>query len=563
MRNIELGGAASAPVPAGPATVTLATAFALGVAGDVLLRAGPPGLGLGLWVAGILLALELLSRRHGIDWRLEHWLLALPALFFAESLAWRAADTLGVLNLMATAVAIAVLSLSLASGERWSAADARIADYLHACVHAARIAATHVLPLAVDASAEDGERQGERRRTSSAVARGLFFALPLLLVFGALLSSADPVFARLLAETIAIDFGTVISHLLLAGVLTWGLGGWLRGTLLVPAPAPRAVAPGATRFSVGIVETTTVLGAVNLLFLAFVLVQLRYLFGGGALVQVTPGLSYADYARRGFFELVFVALLTLPMLLGTHAFLQRERERDARTWRLLAGVTLALLAVIVASALQRMRLYVSAYGLTDDRLYALAFMGWLGVVFALFAATVLRDRVRRFAIGTLASGWGVLVLLNFANPDALIARVNLSRADAAEKLDGVYLGALGADALPVILPRLTSLPEDRQCAIAQAVLRRFVDEPEGDWRSWNRSRARARRLASTHLAALRAADRGCARRRLEARAAQRQVEHSPARPPADAVTPPGASATSDVTTARPTGAGEAAPRPRD
>ena len=556
--------AVATPVPAGPATVTLATAFALGVAGDVLLRAGPPGLGLGIWVAGILLALEFLSRRHGVEWRLEHWLLVLPALFFAESLAWRDAGPLGALNLMSAALAMAVLSLSLAGGGRWTAAEGTLRDYVRACIRSATSAATQVVPLALDASAEDGERRGERRRVSSAVARGLFFALPLLLVFGALLSSADPVFARLLAETIDIDFGTLISHLLLAGVLTWLLGGWLRGTLLAPPHASPAVAP--SRFSFGIVETTTVLGTVNLLFLAFVLVQLRYLFGGAAVVQVTPGLSFAEYARRGFFELVFVALLTLPMLLGTHAFLSRERERDVRVWRALAGSTLVLLAVIVASALERMRLYVSVYGLTDDRLYALAFMGWLGIVFALFAGTVLRDRVRRFAIGSLASGWGVLAVLNLANPEALIARVNLSRADAAEKLDSVYLGGLGADALPVILPRLSSLPESQRCAIARSVLYRYVDEAEGDWRSWNRSRSRARRLATEHLGELRAADRACARRIQEARAAHRPAEAMTADETPAGVAPATTTSASGSTTVTRTSdgdAGGATARPRD
>ncbi len=54
----------------------------------------------------------------------------------------------------------------------------------------------------------------------------------------------------------------------------------------------------------------------NLLFLAFVLVQLRFLFGGSGLEEQRVGLTYAEYARHGFFELVVVAVLVLPLILG-------------------------------------------------------------------------------------------------------------------------------------------------------------------------------------------------------------------------------------------------------
>lgn len=502
-------GAHPAAIPArASATPVLATAALLGVAGDLLLRAEAPGLGLGVWLAMVVLALELLTRREGIEWTLEQRLLVVPVLFFGEAVAWREAELLTVLDLLSAAIALAVLSLSLAAAGSWSAAGGRLRDYLFACVNAAANAVTGTVALALDALGERRERPARHAaHPAAAIGRGLLLAAPLLLVFGLLLGSADPVFARIATDIVDIDFPTLISHLALTGVLAWGTGGWLRGTLLV-RPSERWTASGSV-LSLGIVEIATVLGAVNLLFLSFVLVQLRYLFGGAELVQATAGLSFAEYARRGFFELVFVALLVLPMLLTSHAVLRRDRARDLRVWRVMAATTLVLLAVIVGSALERMRLYVSAYALSEDRLYALAFMGWLVIVFALFAATVLRDRVRGFGIGALASGWGVLAALNLANPDALVARVNLSRGDADRRLDGAYLGRLSADALPVIMPRFATLPVHQRCAIAETVLKRHVDAPAGDWRSWNRSRARARAIAGRHVGALRATREAC------------------------------------------------------
>src|SRR5207247_1416024 len=118
----------------------------------------------------------------------------------------------------------------------------------------------------------------------------------------------------------------------------------------------------------------------NALFLAFVVVQAPYLFGGAALVVGRAGLTVAQYARRGFFELVTVAALVLPVLLLIHHLLRREQPVHERVFRLLAGTLVSLLYVVVASAVQRMLLYQHLFGLTELRLYTTAFMGWLAAV---------------------------------------------------------------------------------------------------------------------------------------------------------------------------------------
>src|SRR5206468_563436 len=98
----------------------------------------------------------------------------------------------------------------------------------------------------------------------------------------------------------------------------------------------------------GVTEVAVVLGLLNALFLAFVLVQVRYFFGGAALVQVTRGLTCADYARRGFFELVAVTALVLPVLLAAHWLLPKESTGPQRLFRVLAGSLVAMLFVIMA-----------------------------------------------------------------------------------------------------------------------------------------------------------------------------------------------------------------------
>lgn len=219
--------------------------------------------------------------------------------------------------------------------------------------------------------------------------------------------------------------------------------------------------------------------------------QFRNLFGGAEHVQVIPDLSYAVYARRGFFELVWVAALVLPLLLGADWLLRRRARKTA--FRALAGALVAMLFVVMASALERMRIYQQEYGLTELRLYTTAFMAWLAVVFVWFAATVLRGRRERFLCGALAAAAVAVVALHVVNPDALIVRVNAARARAGRPFDVSYAASLSADAAPALLEALPDLKPAQQNAVVAALRRKWF-HVTGDWRNWNWSRAEARRL---------------------------------------------------------------------
>ena len=81
--------------------------------------------------------------------------------------------------------------------------------------------------------------------------------------------------------------------------------------------------------------------------------QLRFPFGGRELVEQRVGLTYADYARHGFFELVVVAVLVLPLILAADAIADGTRRRQ-RLVRGIAVTLIALVGVVIASALQRL-----------------------------------------------------------------------------------------------------------------------------------------------------------------------------------------------------------------
>ncbi|MGH2376696.1 MAG: DUF4173 domain-containing protein, partial [bacterium] len=240
--------------------------------------------------------------------------------------------------------------------------------------------------------------------------------------------------------------------------------------------------------------------------LAFVLVQVRYFFGGAALVRVVPGLTYAEYARSGFFQLAVVAALVLPLLLVADGLLKNQAVATAghrRRFRVLEGVLVALLFVIMGSAAQRLRLYVSAYGLTELRFYVTAIMAWLAVVFIWFVATVLRGRRAWFAVGALAAAFLTVVILHAINPDVFIVSINAARLRSGRGLDIEYATSLSADALPVLLDTAEALSGGGRCLVASRIVERWGHLRERDWRTWNWSREQARQAFLGHETLLR------------------------------------------------------------
>ncbi len=471
-------------------TAIVVAALDLGVLGDALLRASaPPAAGFALWVAAVAATVLFLARR----WQVlsgEVTILAAAAVVFAAGVAWRDSPPLKLLDAGCAAAFLALLAFR--RGHPWLRA-AGVLQYAWALVAAGLSAALGGLLLAGDV---DWRRDftvggGPGRRRALAVLRGLALSLPILALFGALLAGADAVFARLLTQTFRLDLDRVLSHVLLTGFLAWVAAGYLRELRAGPLSGTDSRA-GVPRLRLGIVEIALPLALLDLLFAAFVAVQVRYLFGGADVVQATAGLTYAEYARRGFFELVWVAALALPLLLGAEAVLERRGPGDEWLFRGLAGTQLALVLAIMASALQRMRLYQAAFGLTELRLYTTAFMAWLAVAAFWLGATVLVGRRRRFALGALVTAAATVAGLNLLNPDALIVRVNAGRAVAASGFDYVYALRLSGDAVPALAATLATASPAQACRIERTLADRWLAPGRADWRGWSVGSARAR-----------------------------------------------------------------------
>lgn len=260
-----------------------------------------------------------------------------------------------------------------------------------------------------------------------------------------------------------------------------------------------SVMPSA--FTLGTVEIGVIFGLVNLLFLSFVIVQVPYLFGGMELVQNTPDFKLAEYARRGFGELVAVSAIVLPMLLVSHWLIRKETRTAENLFRALAGVQIVLLFVIMASAVQRLVLLTGnlGYGLTTVRLYPLIFMSWLAIVFVWFGLTVLRGGRQYFAWGALWSAFLILGATHIFNPDEFIVRHNLALMREGREFDAKYNSGLSRDALPALVDSFTDLnAEDQVTALRGLAWRNCRMKLETDLRSWSYSRATAQSVLKNY-----------------------------------------------------------------
>ena len=513
-----------------PVTAILGAGVGLGFAGDFLLRgSGEPGLNFALLFAGLAASVGIVALNGGprLSREAVGWMAA--GLLMGTGLLWRGS---GLLRFLAFATASAAFTLpALHAGRAW-VRRAGVADLVEAVAASGCHAALGSARLLQRAQWETVVTE-ESHRTARTVGRsavvGVLLAAVPLGVFGALFLSADPVFAEILGTFVRIDLSSFASHLVVIAVLSWlacgYLAGFSSGTRL---DGLRALGWEPPTLRTG--EVAIALGLVDLLFLAFVMVQFRYLFGGAGMVEVTPGLTYAAYAREGFFQLVVATALGLPWLLAADSLLA-EREGSARwIFRAFAGVQLALLLAIVASAVQRMRAYLDVYGLTEDRFVATAVLIWLAFLVVWFGATALRGRRKGFASGALVSGFVLIVFLHLSNPTAHAARSHLDRAEAGLQheeagwlqvgaasqqgydsgfhLDVGYLATLGSDAAPVLVERLDELTEAARSEVASALLRRWGPDREWDWRSWNLADSRARRVVRAEAKRLRALAEG-------------------------------------------------------
>jgi hypothetical protein len=429
-------------LPSGAPTKVLVTLAVVTVAAMVLVPTS--AIGIGIAVIGIVVLAALLIGSPERPTVL-HLVTATGIAALLVVAGWRSAEWLA-----AVCILVAILATgALAFGAR------SVRDMVVAVLAPVAAAIPTVRWIARGIA---GSRLRRPVRNLGAIVRVALVTVVLLVVFGALFAGADATFESLLSDIVPDVDNTDIGANVFLGLVIGGftaIGIYLR--FARPHLADRTSRKSAESW-MWAVPTGTVL----VLHVAFVATQARAMFGGDSYVQETAGLTYADYARTGFWQLFAVTALTI--LVVSIAWQRADRTTPVRrvlVGAILGGLCIAALAV-VASALHRMGLYMDTFGATRLRVSVMATELWLGavVIFFLMAGAGLGTRHLPRALGLLT----IAAALSFAvyNPDNRIAQANVDRYESTGKIDLGYLATLSPDATPALL----DLPADlRPCVL--------------------------------------------------------------------------------------------------
>jgi Domain of unknown function (DUF4173) len=503
------------PLDARLAARLLGAAVAVGLAGQLLFYGQRMGVNVFLGSAMLLVAARLVRRPEA---RLDRWDLWLPlaAVAFAAFIALRADPALVAFDILA-ALGLTGASMAAIAGIPVTRRSVGAVMLLALTVAVSALGGTLRLSPALSlGSSLTGSLRAPMARTAIL---GLLIALPFLIVFMALFAAADPVFARLLELGFRFDIplGDVPARLVVAAIVTWVAGGllvYVGGRATGDAAVARADAPAspadaapletAPATSARILDpavASVALVAIDLLFLLFVILQAAYLFGGRDTLG-DIGMTYSEYARRGFFELIAAAVVAGGLVLLLEALI-RSRSRVY----VAAAVTLcALTGVILLSAAVRLSLYQQAYGWTELRFYALAAIGWLAICVVAAVTAILADRTRWILHAMGFAALVVALVVNAIGPQAYVASANVDRAlhpelvpaDGEAALDAEYLGLLGPDAVPVLAQALPHLPPSERERVARELASQRADldgdMAAGRWPSFNLAREQARQI---------------------------------------------------------------------
>ena len=359
------------------------------------------------------------------------------------------------------------------------------------------LAITNIIASAFARASEATRAVGSPR--AQAALRGIVITVPVLVVFALLLAVADPTFAlwRDSVERMLTSWDFLPRTIFFLIFLVLSLGALGYAAFATEAQPPATSAP---RRWLGSAERLILMSSVAALLWLFLAVQLSYLFGN--LPQMTgSGITFAEYARRGFGELTIVSVATALILVLTERYgIRDERETMTRF------VTFALIGAVfflLASAFNRVLLYEEAYGFTTARLYAKAFMVLIATGLAALAVEVVGELdpgrlFRRVGAAALV----LLTILLYWNHEAWIARRNVERYAATGKLDSAYLVRdLSANAVPAIVELLPSLPEPVRGELHALLQKRYTAKNpilrDQAWFEANLRRTRARQALAT------------------------------------------------------------------
>lgn len=454
----------------------------------------------------LILALLLFSFRGALK-KLNNlsWLFTIPVLLLSSTFFIYSNPILKVFNYLIIPVLVIMLTSLVANTNKSDWSDIRfIGDIVKRIFVPLRFIHRPFLMLS---RMTDNSGKDSKSRILPKLIIGILISVPILAVILWLLSSADMMFKNIF---INIPLLKIFKHFLVIILVSvyaicflWAL---LKAFDERCAASENNIKYNKTSWKLFLdpVVLLTILFLINTVFAIFSFIQFRYLFGGSSFIGPSS-FTYAEYARRGFAELVVVTIINFGILIFGITFVKKESKKIFTVIRAFLTLLVIFTFILLVSAFYRMTVYEQAYGFTYLRIFVQAFMAALFFLFIINIVYIWYRKlpiIKSYFIVSLA----IYIILNFANVDVIIAKNNINRYFENGQIDMVYLKGLSYDAVPEMQKFYTlmkSSPDLKEKQIAREISDYFKErktdlENQKSWQSYNISKYNAQQIIDTN-----------------------------------------------------------------
>ncbi|MGZ5486483.1 MAG: DUF4153 domain-containing protein, partial [Nitrososphaeraceae archaeon] len=354
-----------------------------------------------------------------------------------------------------------------------------------------------LLPMA-DHSGKDS-----KSRVLPKVIIGILISIPLLAIILWLLSSADIVFKNLF---INMPLLKIFKHFLVI-ILVSVYAICFLWTLLKAFDEKNDSTYNKINWKLFLdpVVLLTILILINAIYTIFSFIQFTYLFGGSSFI-LPSSFTYAEYARRGFAELIIVTIINFGILIFGITFVKKDSKRIFVALRAFLTFLVIFTFILLISAFYRMLVYEQTYGFTYLRIFVQAFMIMLFFLFVINIIYIWYPKlpiIKSYFIISLA----IYIIMNFANVDIIIAKNNINRYFETGQIDMVYLKGLSYDAAPEMQRLFMSVkgsPDLKEKQMTEEILEYFKERKldlknQKSWQSYNISKYKAEQIIDKYI----------------------------------------------------------------
>src|SRR4030043_577646 len=473
----------------------------IGVSFDVLFYDKTPGISYLIFV--VLILLILLGSFWGSLRKLNNlmWLFTVPILLLTFTFFIYSNQILRILNFLIVPILIIMFSSLITKVNRSDWSDIRFIGDI-----AKRIFVPFGFihkPFLTLFKITDHRGNDSKSRILPKIFLGILISVPILAIIIWLLSSADIVFKNLFLN---IPISRIFNHFLVIIIVSvyaicflWAL---IKAFDEGQGPAYSKI---KWKLFLDPVILLTILVLINVIYAIFSIIQFAYLFGGSSFV-LPSSYTYAEYARRGFFELIIVSIINFGILLLGITFVKKDIKRVFVVIKTFLTLLVIFTFILLVSAFYRMLVYEQAYGFTYLRIFVQTFMIMLFFLFIINIIYIWYPKlpiIKSYFIISLA----IYIIMNFANVDIIIAKNNINRYFETGQIDMVYLKSLSYDAIPEMQRLLISVkssadPEEKQ--ITREILEYFNEskldlKDQKSWQSFNISKYKAEKIIDKYI----------------------------------------------------------------